>query len=102
MVQARRLEYETSEPFSIYCGTWNTNGQLPGDLEGVTSWLGKKEDSFHAHSDFKKPDLYVLGFQELDLSKEAYIRQDSFYEKAWLNKIEDSEFLRSYSLLGVE
>lgn len=99
MVQARRTEYETSEPFSIYCGTWNTNGQMPGKVEGVTSWLGQAKDSFHASTDFKKPDIYALGFQELDLSKEAYIRQDSFYEKAWLEKIEDSEFLRTYDRL---
>jgi len=96
MVQKRRSEYETSEPFSIYCGTWNTNGQMPGKEEGVTSWLGQAKDSFHASTHFKKPDIYALGFQELDLSKEAYIRQDSFYEKAWLEKIEDAEFLRTY------
>ena len=73
---------------------------MPGKEEGVTSWLGQAKDSFHASTHFKKPDIYALGFQELDLSKEAYIRQDSFYEKAWLEKIEDAEFLRTYSLLG--
>ena len=100
MVQSRRSEYETSEPFSIYCGTWNTNGQMPGKEEGVTYWLGQAKDSFHATPDFKKPDIYAFGFQELDLSKEAYIRQDSFYEKAWLEKIESShDFLRSYDRL---
>ena len=37
--------------------------------------------------DSAPPDLYVIGFQELDLSKEAFLFSESERETEWLKKV---------------
>ncbi|KAJ3076040.1 hypothetical protein HDU98_005989 [Podochytrium sp. JEL0797] len=58
----------------IFTGTWNVNGQDP--TEPLHMWL---------HED---ADIYVLGFQELDLSTEIYMFSDNTKHDRWSGEIE--------------
>jgi len=59
--------------FVIYTATWNVNGQNPNGP--LTDWL--------APTDEDPPDMYAIGFQELDLSKEAFVFNESPKEDVW-------------------
>lgn len=73
-------EYTQQKQLRVFVGTWNVNGQ-PVYTTPVNLWLSC--DPF-------PPDVYAIGFQELDLSKEAYLFQDSPREAEWLKKCEAS------------
>lgn len=59
--------------YRIFIGTWNVNGQAPNGIS-IEEWLS---------SDSVAPDLYAIGFQELDLSKEAFLFNDTPREEEW-------------------
>lgn len=73
-LKIREHEYVDLKPFRILCATWNVNGK--GCSEPLTDWLS---------SDKAPPDIYAIGFQELDLSKEAFLFTDSPREEEWFN-----------------
>ncbi len=74
-------QYTSVKTFTVFAGTWNVNGQSPG-AENVGRWLADEEE--------KPPDLYVVGFQELDLSKEAFVFNESPKEDEWREAVADA------------
>ncbi|XP_052241819.1 inositol polyphosphate 5-phosphatase OCRL-like isoform X2 [Dreissena polymorpha] len=71
----RQREFVRTEMFRVFVGTWNVNGQNTTNLD---EWLACDKDP---------PDIYAVGFQELDLSNQAYIFTDSVREKDWADAV---------------
>ncbi|KAG9510966.1 Very long-chain specific acyl-CoA dehydrogenase, mitochondrial, partial [Fragariocoptes setiger] len=66
-------KYTDSTEFRIFVGSWNVNGQSP--CASVDLWLT---------CDPSPPDIYAIGFQEIDLSREAFLFNDTPREGEWL------------------
>ncbi|XP_018324743.1 inositol polyphosphate 5-phosphatase OCRL-1 [Agrilus planipennis] len=64
-------EFTHQQEFTIFIGTWNVNGQPPTALR---KWLSCDEEP---------PDIYAVGFQELDLRKEAFLWNETTREEEW-------------------
>lgn len=87
---AREKDFTDLFPFTIFVGTWNVNGQYP--TESLKPWLQSPSESLMAPITDSRgpPDIYAIGFQELDLSAEAFVFNDSSREDQWIKCIEDS------------
>ncbi|EGD82200.1 hypothetical protein PTSG_02873 [Salpingoeca rosetta] len=72
----RQDEYTDYEPLNICVGTFNVNGRKPDT--SLAPWL--------LSGDHDSVDLFILGFQEVDLSKEAYVFE-SKREEEWVTVI---------------
>ena len=74
VLDTRRDSYTDLTGYKVFIATWNVNGQSPGSI-CLRDWLTRTQEP---------PDIYAIGFQELDLSKEAFLFSDSPREKEWL------------------
>ncbi|KAI7828526.1 Endonuclease/exonuclease/phosphatase [Gamsiella multidivaricata] len=79
-MRARENDFTEYGFMHAFVGTWNVNGR--NAPEKLDSWL-KVEGEV-------QPDIYVLCFQELDLSAEAYIVLDGSKEEEWTRAIAES------------
>ncbi|KAJ9583804.1 hypothetical protein L9F63_021854, partial [Diploptera punctata] len=68
----KEQHYTYTQVLKVYVATWNVNGQPP--TVNLSDWLAK---------DPEPPDIYAIGFQELDLSKEAFLFNDTPREEEW-------------------
>ncbi|XP_076445234.1 inositol polyphosphate 5-phosphatase OCRL-like isoform X2 [Babylonia areolata] len=74
----REDEFIDLQKIKVFCGTWNVNGQSP--CGALNKWLTV---------DHQPPDIYAIGFQELDLSREAFIFNESAREAEWQEAVKD-------------
>ncbi|EEB13064.1 Type II inositol-1,4,5-trisphosphate 5-phosphatase precursor, putative [Pediculus humanus corporis] len=76
-------EYTYTQNVKIFIGTWNVNGQ-PAAVS-LSDWLTTTNPEYP-----DVPDIYAVGFQELDLSKEAFLFNETPREGEWLEAVSNA------------
>ncbi len=74
----REAEYVEMKRVQVFCGSWNVNAKAP--QEELTAWLTVPPDF--------TPDVYAVGFQEVDMSATSVLTNDISKGRPWEEKIE--------------
>ena len=97
MLKTRQKEFTAYKTMTVFFGTWNVNGQDP--TFPLEQWLVCND----VH-----PDIYCIGFQELDLSASALMLGDKSQASPWhtaiksaLKYVGDYVFIEQKQLVGV-
>lgn len=72
----KESDYIYTEIFTIFTATWNVNDKPPNIP--LNSWLSVEKEP---------PDIYAVGFQELDLSKETFLFDQTVREDEWFRAV---------------
>ncbi|EGG16677.1 RhoGAP domain-containing protein [Cavenderia fasciculata] len=96
-LKEREHLYTEKKNMTIFLGTWNVNGKKP--QEPLDPWLCDPAMPL-------QPDIYAIGFQELDLTAEALLLGDTTRSLPWEQKILESisnEYVKimSRQLVGI-
>uniref|UniRef100_A0AAG5DKC1 Rho-GAP domain-containing protein n=1 Tax=Anopheles atroparvus TaxID=41427 RepID=A0AAG5DKC1_ANOAO len=76
-LERRRHEYIVHEPYRVYTATWNVNGQTSEDIE-LPEWLATTETP---------PDIYAVGFQEIEWTPEKILMNETKIDRTWVDKV---------------
>lgn len=90
MLDRKQDQFIDLQGITVYIASWNVNGKSPGSI-CLSEWLGRTPEP---------PDIYAIGFQELDLSKEAFLFNDTPKEDEWRYVIRDK--ILKYLLQSVQ
>ncbi|KAJ2159234.1 hypothetical protein GGF46_003164 [Coemansia sp. RSA 552] len=90
-LKKRRLEFLENHGIRAFVGTWNVNSQAPPeDTAQLSEWLGFVPADGSSVDRQALPELVVLGFQELDMSAEAVLYNNTIKGSAWTTAMERS------------
>jgi len=76
-------DYIKIKNLSIFLGSWNVGNHQPG--ESLNNWLNLNEKL--EEDGIKYYDIYVLGFQEVDMTAESIVLNNSTFPGLWLQHI---------------
>jgi len=116
MLKTREGEFTTHKTMTVFFGTWNVNGQDPTvplepwlvcmDIKSVlllSCFFFILIDSLiikhymHTHTCTRRPDIYCIGFQELDLSASALVLGNTSHAPPWQSAIQSAlKFVGDY------
>ncbi|ORX90705.1 DNase I-like protein [Basidiobolus meristosporus CBS 931.73] len=77
-MQERESEFTLVDNIKLFIGTWNVNGRP--SKESLIPWFQSSKELVNA-------DIIAIGFQEMDLSPEAYLLNDGTKEEEWDNSV---------------
>ncbi|KAJ1733165.1 hypothetical protein LPJ72_003010 [Coemansia sp. Benny D160-2] len=100
-LKKRSTEFIHTHELNVLVGTWNVNGQAPGDTKELSSWLGFVPEDEDDMSLDVLPELVVLGFQELDARAEAFVYNNTAKDVEWTEAIEASMGVTRYSFCKI-
>ncbi|GAM21673.1 hypothetical protein SAMD00019534_048480 [Acytostelium subglobosum LB1] len=91
-LKEREPEYTKKDNMVIFLGTWNVNGKKPS--EPLDAWLepgsGGADGLSTGGASSMRPDIYAIGFQELDLTAEALLLGDTTRAAPWEQAIQQT------------
>ncbi|CAG7831959.1 unnamed protein product [Allacma fusca] len=79
VLDSKQEQFTDLAGYKVLIATWNVNGQSPGSI-CLSEWLARTPEP---------PDFYAIGFQELDLSKEAFLFNETPKEAEWLTRVKE-------------
>ncbi|EMR62059.1 putative synaptojanin 2 protein [Eutypa lata UCREL1] len=81
----RSSEYSSTEPITIWAGTFNLNGRTNGMNDDLSSWI------WPAELGSTQPEIMVVGFQEIvELSAQQIMNSDPTRKQAWERAIKQT------------